>query len=297
MSQTSVFVPNLFQNKVVFVSGGATGIGFGIAQNFGKFGAKVAIMGRKQTSLDEATRKLNLAGIDCIAVQGDVRKPDLIEKALEKVVERFGRLDILVNNAAGNFMCSVEDMSYNAFQTVIEIDLMGTLNTSKVAFPYLKMNGGTIINISATLHYTGFPFQAHASSAKAGIDSLTQTLGIEWGEYGIRVVGIAPGPISGTVGGPEGRVFGENVPGLLGDSKKSIPVGRYGQVDDVAATALFLASPAASFITSTTVVVDGGQWHGKSEMYHFLKKPISSKQQKEKTGKKYQEQSQQKSKL
>lgn len=192
-------------------------------------------------------------------------------------VDAFGRLDVLVNNAAGNFMASSEDLSANAFRTVIDIDLQGCFNMSRAAFPHLKLAGsGLVINITATLQYKAMPFQAHASAAKAAIDALTNVQGVEWGEYGIRVVGIAPGPIAGTVGGPTGRVFGAAMQGNANQKsfiQQFVPLGRWGEVSDIAYTALFLATPAGSYITAEQIVVDGGNWHGTSA-YHQRGKAI-----------------------
>eukprot|EP01124_Arcella_intermedia_P010511 TRINITY_DN1701_c0_g1_i2.p1 TRINITY_DN1701_c0_g1~~TRINITY_DN1701_c0_g1_i2.p1 ORF type:complete len:210 (+),score=33.14 TRINITY_DN1701_c0_g1_i2:311-940(+) len=203
---------------------------------------------------------------------------------MESIVSQLGTIDILVNNAAGNFMCAAEELSPNGFKTVNEIDLQGTFNSSLCALPYLKRSEGSgqslIINISATLYYKATPFQVHAASAKAGVDVLTNTLGIEWGHYGVRVVGIAPGPIRGTVGGPEGRVFGMGKEALKGMDVG--PLRRFGEVEDIAYTALFLCSPAASYITATTIVVDGGHWHQSYNHYALIKDHVSRKKDDEK---------------
>lgn len=286
---TSPFRPDIFRDRVVFVTGGATGIGFGICEAFGLHGAKIAIMGRRKEVLDKAVAQLTAKGISAIAIQGDVRMPEAQAAALvDQIVQKFGRIDVLVNNAAGNFTCAAEDLSAGGFKTVNEIDVQGCFNMCKACLPHLKKtgaeSGALIINITATLQYHGTPFQVHAASAKAGIDVITNTLGVEWGEYGIRVVGIAPGPIAGTEGGPTGRVFG----GLLGGdtSRESllrvVPLGRFGTVKDIANAALFLASDAGGFITAETVVVDGGQWHGTSMMYQMGKAFVARKKDEEK---------------
>jgi len=138
---------------------------------------------------------------DILVVNGDVRDPQCAKSVLQQTVDVFGHLDILVNCAAGNFIALVEDISTNGFKTVVDIDLIGTFNMSKHALPYLKQSKkGSVINISATLHYTASPYLQHASAAKAGVDALTRGLATEWQEYNIRVNGVAPGPIEDTLG-------------------------------------------------------------------------------------------------
>ncbi len=161
------------------------------------------------------------------------------------------------NGAAGNFLCPADALSVNAFRTVQEIDNLGTFNMSRAALPELKKaKKSTIVNISATLQYQGTPWQVHASAAKAGIDAQTKGLAVEWGVYGVRVVGIAPGPIAGTVGMAKLAPMPEIEKGII----KANPLRRMGSIDDVANLALFLASPAAGYISGETVVLDGGQW-------------------------------------
>jgi peroxisomal 2,4-dienoyl-CoA reductase len=180
------------------------------------------------------------------------------------VGRKWGKIDVFVNNAAGNFMSLAEDVSPNAFKTVVDIDLRGTFHMSKAALPWLRAaakdgSGAILLSISATLYYTAMPFQGHAAAAKAGIDSLTKTLAAEWSSDGIRVVSIAPGPIADTEGGPTGRVFGSAGGGNT-DVRNIVPLGRFGTTDDIANAAIFLASPAGCFITGTNIVVDGLQW-------------------------------------
>lgn len=271
------------KGKVAFVTGGGSGIGFGICRQLGLHGAKVVMMGRREAVLKEAEAKLREENIEALGVQGDVRDFDKCTKAVNVAVSHFGRLDILVNCAAGNFMAPAEQMSANAFKTVIDIDLIGSFHMCKASFDALKASGDAlIINISATLHYKARPFQVHAASAKAGIDNLTRTLGIEWAEYGIRSVGIAPGPIAGTEGGPTGRVFGIGREWTDSKVRSLVPIGFFAEVDDIALTAVFMASDAARNITSETLVVDGGQWHDVGPMMTGMKKMIAKKSEKEK---------------
>ncbi|KAJ9472657.1 Peroxisomal 2 [Diplonema papillatum] len=284
VASTEVFRADLMKGKVVFVTGGGSGIGLGICKTFAAHGAKVALCGRTLAKLKAAEGEIRGAGAaDVFYDTCDVRDYDRCAAVAAAIGERWGQIDVLVNCAAGNFMCLAEDMSSKAFQTVIDIDLRGTFHMSKACLPWLSRasNGACVVNITATLQYTACPFQAHAASAKAGIDVLTATLGTEWAEYGVRVVGIAPGPVAGTEGGPTGRVFGNMQ--IQKNPQLVCPVGRFGEKADIANTALFLASPAASWITSTTVVVDGAQWHSagnmivnKSKIRSLLKQQQSS---------------------
>lgn len=257
------------KNKVLFVTGGGSGIGLGICLAFARLGAKVAICGRTEPKLAEAAQAIRRAGAeDVLYVKADVREPEQCQAAVDMVGSKWGKIDVFVNNAAGNFMSLAEDVSANAFKTVVDIDLRGTFHMSKAALPWLREaakdgSGATMLSISATLYYTAMPFQGHAAAAKAGIDSLTKTLAAEWADYGIRVVSIAPGPIADTEGGPTGRVFGQTGAGAR-DIRQTVPLGRFGTTDDIANAAVFLSSPAGSFISGTNVVVDGMQWQAVS---------------------------------
>lgn len=260
-----VFAPGLMKGKVLFVTGGGSGIGLGICLAFARLGAKVGICGRTESKLAAAAEAIRKAGAeDVFYAKADVRKPEECEAAVNALGDKWGKIDIFVNNAAGNFMSLLEDVSPNAFSTVIDIDLRGTFHMSKAALPWLRKasqsgGGALMIAISATLYYTAMPFQGHAAAAKAAIDSLTKTFAAEWSEDGIRVVSIAPGPIADTEGGPTGRVFGAAGAGQR-DIRSTVPLGRYGTVDDIANTAVFLASAGGNFITGTNIVVDGLQW-------------------------------------
>jgi peroxisomal 2,4-dienoyl-CoA reductase len=252
---TSVFTPDLLKGRVALITGGGTGICRGIALAFAAHGCDVAITSRKLEHLEPTVNELRALGVRAAAKVADVRDPAAVNDAVAGVVSDLGRLDIVVNGAAGNFICLAENLSPNGFGTVVDIDLKGTFNVSKAALPHLKARGGSVVNISATLPYLGTMGQAHASAAKAGVDSLTRTLAVEWGPHGIRVNGIAPGPIDGTEG--VRRLTNEK-------SRESVlrqcPVGRMGTVDDIANASLYLVSDAASYVNGVTLVVDGGLW-------------------------------------
>jgi len=250
-----VYQPNLLENRVALVTGGGTGICRGIALAFAAHGCDVAITSRKLEHLEPTADELRARGVRAIAKAADVRDPAAVNEAVSAIAAELGRIDILINGAAGNFICLAENLSPNGFGTVVDIDLKGTFNMSRAALPHLKARGGSVVNISATLPYLGTMGQAHASAAKAGVDSLTRTLAVEWGPYGIRVNGIAPGPIEGTEG--VRRLTNER---SRESAQRLNPLGRMGTVDDIANAALFLCSDAASFVNGVTLVVDGGLW-------------------------------------
>jgi len=256
---TNIFHDGILNGRVAFVTGGGTGITGGVARAFAEAGANVALVSRKLEHLEPAAKAINDADEkvhgEAIAIAADVRNSEDIEKAIAATVGRFGKIDLVVNGAAGNFLSPAEALSPNGFGTVVEIDLKGTFNVCRAAFAQLKEHQGQILNISATLHYVGTPMQLHVSAAKAGVDALTRNLAVEWGRYGIRVNGIAPGPIEDTEG------MKRLVPDVIKEKlKKKIPLGRFGRIKDIETAALFLCSDAASFINGAILVVDGGQW-------------------------------------
>lgn len=243
----SIFADDLMVNKVVLVTGGGTGIGKGIAQAFGLHGAKVVIASRKQVVLDSAITELKELGIECSAYVCDIRDYDSVAELVQFVLAKYGRLDVLVNNAAGNFPAAIDQLSANGFRTVVDIDLNGTFNVSKAAFQYyLKDNGGVVINISAPFAGWGVAYQAHAAAAKAGIDSLTRSAAVEWQPLGIRVNAVAPGSVRATEGTER------LTEALVGDNANTVEC----EVEDIANAVLFLASDAAKFISGEIIRVD-----------------------------------------
>jgi peroxisomal 2,4-dienoyl-CoA reductase len=251
----AVFRDNALSGHVALVTGGGTGICRGIAAAYAQLGADVCIVSRKQDVLDAAARELSAqTGRQVMGFAADVRQPEAIAAAIAATVERFGKLDTLVNGAAGNFLSPAAALSPNGFRTVIDIDLNGTFNASRAAFEHLQKAGdGLILNISATLHYHGTPLQVHASAAKAGVDAVTKNLAVEWGQFQIRVCGIAPGPIAETEG------MKRLAPGELTQKMTAaIPAARFGTIEEIAAAAVYLRSAAARYVTGHILVVDGG---------------------------------------
>jgi peroxisomal 2,4-dienoyl-CoA reductase len=257
------FADGILKDRVAFVTGGGTGITGGVARALAEAGANVALVSRSLEHLEPAAAAINnnrsqdgkRIGGEAFAMATDVRRPDEIEKAVAATLERFGKIDIVVNGAAGNFLCKAEELSPNGFGTVVDIDLKGTFNVCRAAFDELKKNHGHILNISATLHYLGTPLQLHVSAAKAGVDALTRNLAVEWGRHGIRVNAIAPGPIADTEGMK--RLVPEPIKEKL---QQRIPLGRFGLIKDIENAAVFLCSDAASYINGEVLVVDGGHW-------------------------------------
>ena len=258
----SIFADGILKDRVAFVTGGGTGITGGVARALAEAGANVALVSRSIEHLEPAAKVINdaRASTDVIhgeafAVAADVRKPDEVEKAVSATVDRFGKIDIVVNGAAGNFLCKAEDLSPNGFGAVVDIDLKGSFNVCRAAFDQLKTNHGQVLNISATLHYLGTPMQLHVSAAKAGVDALTRNLAVEWGRYGIRVNAIAPGPIEDTEGMK--RLVPEPIKQKL---RERVPLGRFGLIKDIENAAVFLCSDAGNYINGAVLVVDGGHW-------------------------------------
>ena len=295
MRDTPVFREGLLSGQVGIITGGGSGIGFGIAELLASLGMHVVLASRKAEQLDKAATKINAAGGKASTATLDVRDAERVRAVMTELGERHGRLDLLVNNAAGNFYVPSESMSPNAWRSVIEIDLFGTFFCSQAALPLMRSSGGgCIVNISMTLHYRGWPQMAHATAAKGGIDALTRTLALEWAPDKVRVNAVAPGPIPTegvlkafarpTAAGPDlfkgapgsDRLTGtpqrdepdeatrERVRAAIAERAKAIPLQRWGSPRDIANAVVFLASPAASWVTGAILVVDGGEWLARS---------------------------------
>ena len=244
--------------KVAFITGGGSGINLGIAKAFATAGADVAICARGAERLEAAARELSDLGAKVCTFSADVRDGKLMDEALAQAESDLGRVDIVVCGAAGNFLCSIEEMSSNGFRSVVDIDLVGAFHTAKAALPALKRSRGSVIIISAGQALSPYHGQAHACAAKAGGDQLMRTMAIEWGPMGIRCNSIMPGFIDETEG--VARIAGDRISKVIATT----PLRRLGKVQDIGAAAVFLASDGAAFITGSVLVVDGGQYLGGS---------------------------------
>jgi peroxisomal 2,4-dienoyl-CoA reductase len=257
---SSPFKNDCLDGKVALVTGGGSGICFEVTRQLLLHGCQGAVIcGRRAAFLERAAKLLQQETQKQVGWKVcDVRKPDNCVEAVAHAKRLFGRLDIVVNGAAGNFLAQAKDLSPKGFETVMSIDCQGTFNMSHAAYPLLSQSGdATVINISATLQYGATWWQAHASAAKAAVDSLTRSLALEWGSDQIRVVGIAPGPIANTPGttklapGMEASDVSDMVVG-------GIPLGRMGETEEIGHAAVFLCT--AKYVTGDVLVVDGGEW-------------------------------------
>ncbi len=250
---SSVFAPGLLRGRVALVTGGGSGIGAGIAVRLAEQGARVALLGRTEEKLAAVARRISGSGGEASVCPADVRDYPKVEAAVAEVAARFGRLDVLVNSAAGNFLAPAASLSANGFRAVVDIDLCGTFNASRAAFAELAKTGGAIVNITATQATVATPLQCHAGAAKAGIEKLTRDLALEWAGSGVRVNAVAPGPIEGTEGMK--RLAPPEDPERM---KRRVPLGRFGTIDEVCDAVLFLVSPAGAYVTGATLLIDGG---------------------------------------
>ena len=263
----TIFAKGILAGRGALVTGGGTGIGRAIAEALGAAGANVAVASRKMEHLEPAAREIaERHGVKTAAIDVDVRDSARVEAMVERAERELGSVDILVNNAAGNFFCPAVAMSDNAWAAVRGIDLDGTFYCSRsAARRMVERRFGRIINITATIQRRGYPGMAHATAAKAGIDALTRTLAGEWAQFGVTVNSIAPGPIH-----TEGAAKAFQLGGTAKDEAaerdrwyRSVPVGRFGRADEVANVAVFLASPAGEWVTGAVWTIDGGEELGK----------------------------------
>ncbi len=258
---TSALPSGTYSGMTVAVTGGGTGLGKGIAVEFARLGANIAILSRKPDHLAAGIAAIEAVGAKAIAVACDVRDPEAIARAFDEIEAKLGSIDVLINNAAGNFPAPAEEMTPNGFRTVVDIVLNGTYNCSReFAVRRLALGkGGAILNIGATYSWTGGPGTAHSAAAKAGVTNLTQSLAVEWAPDDIRVNCLAPGRF------PHKDLPDHMTRHRVGESADStIPAQRVGEVRELAWAATFLCSPFAAYITGHTLVVDGANWLRRS---------------------------------
>jgi len=256
VDSTAVFKDDLFKNRVLFCTGGGSGICRVMTETVMRHGASAAIIGRNEERLKKAAQELSANSGSCLAIRADVRDPRQVQAAVKQTIETYGRIDFVINGAAGNFLAPISGLSENGFRTVIEIDTLGTYHTIKATLPYVRAAKGSYIHVSATLHYRGTPYQVHVSAAKAAVDAMSAVLAVEEGPHGVRSNVIAPGLIGGTEGD-----YRLSPKGLTGQGHLLLPLGRKGDSRDIANATVFLFSDAASFISGQVLVVDGACEH------------------------------------
>jgi NAD(P)-dependent dehydrogenase (short-subunit alcohol dehydrogenase family) len=257
---------NALEGKVIVVTGGGSGLGKAMTKYFLELGANVVITSRDLEKLQKTATELENEVKDypsngkCLALQCDVRHYDQVENMLSEALKTFGKIDVLLNNAAGNFISPTERLSANAFDTVIDIVLKGTKNCTLAFGKHwidTKQETATVLNIVTTYAFTGSAFVVPSACAKAGVLAMTRSLAVEWAKYGIRTNAIAPGPF------PTKGAWDRLLPGDLAqkfDMAKKVPVGRVGDHQELANLAAYLVSDFSAYINGEVVVIDGGEW-------------------------------------
>jgi NAD(P)-dependent dehydrogenase (short-subunit alcohol dehydrogenase family) len=264
-----MFTDRFLDTQIAIVTGGGTGIGLAIAKRLGQLGASVVLASRNPEHLRAGAAEVEGTGAPVLTVPLDVRKPDEVDAMVSRVVGTFGRVDILVNNAAGNFICPAEDLSPNGWNAVVGTVLNGSFYCARAVGRHLierGSGGGAIVSILANYVWSASAGTVHSAAAKAGVLSMTRTLAVEWARYQIRVNGVAPGPVETPGAARQLWATPEAVARITG----MVPLGRWGRASEIADAVAFLVSPHASYITGEILTVDGGAWLG-SGTFGFLR--------------------------
>ena len=266
-----MFKNDLLKNKTIIITGGGTGLGKSMATRFSELGANLVLTSRRQEVLDEAARDINdKTGAEILTVSTDIRHSDQVTEMVKKAVDKFGKIDCLLNNAAGNFISPTENLSENAFRTIIDIVLVGTFNCTQAAGKAMRdSGGGVILNIVTTYAFTGSGYVVPSACAKSGVLALTRSLAVEWAKYGIRTNAIAPGPF------PTKGAWKRLVPPGLNIEKKMmerVPLKRFGEHDELANLASYLMADESGYMNGEVITMDGGEWLKGAGQFNALEK-------------------------
>ncbi len=269
-----MFEKDLLAGKTVLITGGGTGLGKSMATRLGDLGANLIIASRKAEVLEAAAKELRETGAGVLPFTCDVRKPADVQEMVSRGLKEFDQIDVLVNNAAGNFVSPTEMLTPGGFKVIVDIVLNGTFNcTQTVGRQMMEQGGGTILNIVTTYAWTGSGYVVPSACAKAGVLAMTRSLAVEWAKYKIRLNAIAPGPF------PTEGAWQRLVPPGLGIEramKKRIPLKRFGEHQELANLAAYLVSDGSGYINGEVVTIDGGEWlKGAGEFNDLDKIPRS----------------------
>ena len=270
-----MFEKDLLNGKTIVVTGGGTGLGKSMSRRFGELGANIVISGRRKEKLEDTADEFSKLGINVLTCPGDVRKLEDVELMTSQALDKFGAIDCLLNNAAGNFISPTEMLSPNAFKVVIDIVLMGTWNcTSTIGKEMIKNKKGNVLSIVTTYAWTGSPYVVPSASAKAGVLAMTISLAVEWGKHNIRFNAIAPGPFP--TKGAWSRLMPPGFEDFEDGMKDKIPMKRFGERHELENLASYLMSDGSAYINGEVVTIDGGEWlAGAAEFSQLSKIPDS----------------------
>lgn len=265
--QNEIFSPQLFKNQRVLITGGGTGLGFGMADRLASLGATLHLCGRRQEVIEQAAQNLKekYPETDIFAHSVDIRDADKVDALIQKIWDEHDGVDALINNAAGNFICPTEDLSVNGFKAITETVLNGTFYvTQAVGKRWIESKRpGSVLSIVVTWVWTGSPFVVPSAMSKSAVDTMTKSLAIEWGRHGIRFNAIAPGVIPTEGATARLRPVDDQTESLV----KQNPMQRLGQMSDIAQLAAFLLCPQNSWINGQTIALDGGDWLANGAYY------------------------------